>query len=145
VVVRNSRSTGNIYIYPGGNNATVRHVTGRGVTVSSARGALIEGNNMTNINGADTFHVTSDQGTYVDTVTIRGNYVHDPVVANSHYDALQVRGAANLLVECNTFDLGAYHPEMNAAVYLENDNGGYSGARVVNNWMSGGAFNVMLG
>jgi hypothetical protein len=113
--------------------------------VSSANGALIERNNMINDSGDDTFHVTSDQGAYVDTITIRGNYVHDPSVANSHYDALQVRGASNVLVECNTFDLGPYNPEFNAAIYLENDNGGYSNARVLNNWLLGGAFNVMLG
>jgi hypothetical protein len=145
VVVRNSRSDGIIYIHPGGDNAVVSNVNGKGVTVSSANGALIERNNMINDSGDDTFHVTSDQGAYVDTITIRGNYVHDPSVANSHYDALQVRGASNLLVECNTFDLGRYNPEFNAAVYLENDNGGYSNARVVNNWLLGGAFNVMLG
>jgi hypothetical protein len=144
VVVRNSRSTGIILVHPGGDGALVTRVTGGGVTVSSARRAVIEKSNFTNA-GGDTFHVTSDQGVYVSDVTIRGNYVHDPVVASGdHYDGLQVRGAANVLVECNNIDLGAYRPEFNAPVFIEDANGGNSNVRIVDNWLLGGAFNVMF-
>ena len=90
--------------------------------------------------------MTSDGGAYINTLTVRNNWIHNPVVGgDSHYDALQVRGATNTTVDCNNFDLGAWQDPYNAAVYLEDDNGGYSNAKVINNWIQGGAFNIMLG
>ena len=147
VVVRNSRVTGSITVYPGGNDSLITGNTAEGgIAVSSAHRVIIEKNDVTNTNGNDALHVTSDQGIYINTATIRNNWIHDPYVPNgAHYDGLQVRGATNVLVDCNNFDLGAYQEGYNAPVYLENDNGGYSNARVTNNWLLGGAFNIMLG
>jgi hypothetical protein len=146
VVVRNSRVTGRIEFYPGGDDGLITGVTAKsGVGVSSAHRATIEKSEITNASGQDAMHVSSDRGTYINGVTVRDNWIHSPVVPQgAHYDGLQVRGAADVLVECNNFDLGAYQDGYNAPVFFEWDNGGWSNVRVVDNWLLGGAFNVML-
>ena len=114
--------------------------------MSSAHRAVVEYSNLTNNASGDTFHITSDQGTYINTVTIRNNYVHDPVVSGgAHYDGLQLRGATNVLIQCNNFDLGTYKSQYNAPVFIEGDNGGHSGVVVNENWLLGGAFSFMFG
>ena len=145
VTVRNSASTSTILFARGSDGGRVTDFSGMGVHVSSARNIVVERSDLTG-DGSDTLHVTSDDRERVQNVTIRNNWVHDPYSSpTAHYDGLQVRGADGVLVECNTIDLGSYQDAYNAAVYLENDNGGYSDARVLNNWLYGGAFNVMLG
>ena len=146
VKVLNSKTTGKILIYPGGNDALISRVTGQSVTVSSAHRAVVEYSNLTNTASEDTFHVTSDQGTYINTVTIRNNYVHDPVVGGgAHYDGLQLRGATNVQILCNNFDLGTYRSQYNAPVFIEGDNGGNARVVVNDNWLFGGAFGFMFG
>jgi hypothetical protein len=144
VTLRNVRSTVSIGSTADGTrivNSTVPHVWS-----SSASGMVVEGSDLGGAYTHDTVHVTSDAGRYIDGFTLRGNWIHDiSVPEDSHYDGIQVRGAANVLVECNTFDLGTFQDTYNAAVYFEDANGGYSGARVVDNWLLGGAFNIMLG
>jgi hypothetical protein len=81
----------------------------------------------------------------VKNVTLRYNYVHDPrVPSTAHYDGTQVRGVSGLTIHCSVYDAGPYKPQFNAAIYLENANGGDSNAVVDHNWLYGFGFSVMV-
>ena len=77
---------------------------------------------------------------------LRYNYIHDPrVPPEAHYDGTQVRGVNGLTIDCSVYDPGPFQWTFNAAVYLEDANGGYTNVRVTNNWLYGHAFPVMVG
>jgi hypothetical protein len=145
VTISNVAATGGVFVNRA-KNATVSHLTGPGVATSSGTGLTVVYSDLGGVDDGDSLTITSDAGTYITSATVRGNWIHDPQPAGAdHYDGIQVRGASNVVVDCNNFDLGAYRTQYNAAIYFEYANGGYSGVSVTNNWLSGGAFSTMWG
>lgn len=142
VTVRNVQVNGSILVT--GDGAMIDHVTAQGVSISSATGTTVQYANI-GFGQGDGIHVTSDRGRLVRNVTLRYNYVHDPRVSSTaHYDGTQVRGIDGLSLSCSVYDPGAYQHMFNAAVYLEDANGGDSNITVSHNWLYGFGFSVMM-
>lgn len=142
VTVRNVEVLGGIFVK--GDGATIDHVKTEGIAVSSASGTTIERTEIAN--GADdAVHLTSDAGRRVRDVTMRYNYIHSPRVDDSaHYDGTQVRGVSGLTISCSTYNAGPYRPPYNAAIYLEDANGGNADVSIEHNWLYGFGFSVMI-
>ncbi len=142
VTVSNVRVDGNVLV--SGSHVTLDHVTAKGIAVSSASDVTIRYANI-GFSGDDALHITSDSGSFVRDIRVEHNYIHDPRAPSSaHYDGTQIRGAANVSITCNTYDAGPYQDTFNAAIYLENANGGVSGVTVANNWLLGFAWTFMV-
>lgn len=144
VTVRNVAVAGNIFVSGGSNNVRIIRVTTQGVGISSSSNVVVRRANIGYSTG-DAIHVTSDAGSQVRNVRLRYNFIHHPRVTDgSHYDGTQVRGVDDMLIECSTYRAGTYRGGYNAAIYLENANGGDSHVKVHHNWLIGNAFSVMV-
>jgi len=144
VTVRNVRVSGNIFVSAGSSHVRIIRATTQGVGISSASDVVVRRSNIGYSTG-DAIHVTSDAGSLVRNVRLRYNFIHDPRVTDgSHYDGTQVRGVDEMLIDCSTYRAGQYRDGYNAAVYLENANGGDSNVTVQRNWLYGYAFSVMV-
>ena len=142
VTVRNVSVAGNILVT--GDNAMIDHVTTQGVAISSASGTTLQYSNI-GYSKEDGIHITSDRGRMIRNAVLRYNFVHDPrVPSDAHYDGTQVRGVNGLTIDCSVYDPGPFQWTLNAAVYLEDANGGDTNVRVTNNWLYGHAFPVMV-
>jgi hypothetical protein len=142
VTVRNVSVNGNILVT--GDNAMIDHVTAQGVGISSASNVTVQYADI-GYSTEDAIHVTSDRGRMVRNVVLRYNYLHDPrVPTGAHYDGTQVRGASGVVIDCSVYNPDSFQWTFNAAIYLEDANGGYSNVRVSNNWLYGFAFPVMV-
>ena len=85
--------------------------------------------------------MTSGDGPRAADVLIEGSWVHSPQVeADSHYDGIQVRGVDHLTLRGNTFDLGPWNERYNAAIFLEEANGGNVDVLVERNTVNGGGY-----
>jgi len=143
VTVRNVEVTGGILVK--GDGATIDHVKTTGIAVSSASGTTIERTEIAN-GQDDAVHLTSDAGRQVRNITMRENYIHSPRVADqAHYDGTQVRGVHGLTISCSTYDAGQYRQPYNAAIYIEDANGGNANVSIEHNWLYGFGFSVMIG
>lgn len=143
VTVRNVEVAGAIFVK--GDGATIDHVQTTGIAVSSASGTTIEHTDIAN-GGDDGVHLTSDSGRQVRDITMRYNYIHSPRVdASAHYDGTQVRGVSGLTITCSLYDAGPYRPPYNAAIYIEDANGGNTNVLIEHNWLDGFGFSVMIG
>lgn len=141
VTVRNVEVTGGILVK--GDRASIDHVKTAGIAVSSASGTTIEHTEIAN--GDDAVHLTSDSGRRVRDITMRYNYIHSPRVDDSaHYDGTQVRGVSGLTISCSTYNAGPYRPPYNAAIYIEDANGGNTDVSIEHNWLYGFGFSVMI-
>ena len=90
----------------------------------------------------DGLHVTADAGPVRD-VVVADSWIHNPLIANgSHYDGIQVRGVDGLTIRNVLIDLGAYASGQNAALFLENANGGNRNVLVQGSWLLGGGYTV---
>lgn len=142
VTVRNVQVDGRVLVT--GDRVRIRRVTAQGVGISSASDVSVKRSRIES-SPDDAFHVTSDAGELVTNVTLDHNFVHRPVTpSENHYDGVQVRGADGMRISCSTFRAGRYHDNFNAAVFLENANGGTSDVEVDHNWFFGFAFSVMV-
>jgi hypothetical protein len=142
VTVRNVKVTGSIFIT--GDNATLDHVSATGIAISSASGAQVQYSNIAK-SPEDGIHITSDSGRMVKNVVLSHNFIHTPKVPNSaHYDGTQVRGVRGLVISCSTYDPGKYRYPYNAAIYLEDANGGNRNVSIEHNWLYGFGFSVMI-
>jgi Right handed beta helix region len=142
VTVRNVEVSGSIFIT--GNNALLDHVSATGVAISSASGTTVQYSNIAK-SPEDGIHITSDRGSMVKNVVLSHNFIHTPKVPNSaHYDGTQVRGVKGLVISCSTYDPGKYREQYNAAIYLEDANGGNSNVSIEHNWLYGFGFSVMI-
>jgi hypothetical protein len=140
VTIKNSSFAGAVVLY--GSHDTLSHVTATGIAVSGARSAVVQYANISG--GDDGIDVTSDTGP-ASAVLLDHNYVHDPVVnAQDHEDGTQVRGVDGLTISCSNYDLGAWKPEYNSAIFLEDANGGNSNVRISHNWLNGGGFTLAI-
>lgn len=142
VTVRNVQVDGRVLVT--GDRVRIRRVTAQGIGISSASDVSVK-HSLIESSPDDAFHVTSDAGELVRNVTLDHNFVHRPVTpSENHYDGVQVRGADGMRISCSTFRAGRYHDNFNAAIFLENANGGTSDVRVDHNWLFGFAFSVMV-
>jgi hypothetical protein len=142
VILRNVEVAGNIFIT--GDNAMLDHISTTGIGISSAAGTTVQYSNISN-SDEDGIHITSDRGSMVKNVILNHNFVHTPNVPESaHYDGTQVRGVKGLVISCSTYDPGKYRSPYNAAVYLEDANGGNTKVSIENNWLYGFGFSVMI-
>jgi hypothetical protein len=142
VSLRNVKVAGNVFIT--GDGATLDHVTASGIAISSASRATVQYTNIGN-SLEDGIHITSDRGRLVKKVVLKYNFIHTPLVDDSaHYDGTQVRGVDGLVISCSTYDPGTYRPPFNAAIYLEDANGGDKNVSIENNWLYGFGFSVMI-
>lgn len=132
---------GNILVT--GDDVVLDHVSARGIAISGASRVIVRRANIGS-SPADGIHITSDRGPVHD-VTLDHNYIHDPQVPpDAHYDGTQVRGVQRLVIECSNYDLGPWQPMYNAAIYVEDANGGANDVTIRNNWINGGGFALML-
>lgn len=142
VTVRNVSVNGHILVT--GDRVVLDHVTAKGIAVSSASDVTIRYANIGS-GDEDGIHITSDGGRLVRNVVLEYNYIHDPAVpATAHYDGTQIRGAQNVVIRCSTYDPGPYQDTFNAAIYLENANGGDSHVTIQDNWLRGFGFTFMI-
>jgi hypothetical protein len=142
VTVRNVEATG--YILITGDDALIDHVSARGIGISSASGTTVQYANIGNGDG-DGIHVTSDGGRLIKNVVLKYNFIHSPKVPDdAHYDGTQVRGVKGLVISCSTYDPGRYRDPFNAAIYIEDANGGNTKVSIEHNWLYGFGFSVMI-
>lgn len=142
VTVRNVKVDGNIFIR--GDRVSLDHVTTTGISISSASDVTIQYANI-GFGADDGIHITSDRGRKVARITLEYNYIHDPrVEPTAHYDGTQIRGADTVSIVCSNYDPGPYQPQFNAAIYLEDANGGDTGVTIRNNWLTGFGYSVMI-
>lgn len=142
ITVRNVVVDGTLLVT--GQHVRIRRATAKEIYVSSGSHVTVTRSKIEN-STEDAFHVSSDRGALVRDVTLRSNYVHRPVTPSAnHYDGIQVRGVDGLTISCTVFQAGPYHDNFNAAVFLENANGGSENVVVSNNWMFGFAFSIMV-
>ncbi len=147
VTIRNSYFASGVLF--NGDNITVEHNTiNDGVSFSGTAGVTFRYNNVQNFAG-DGLHVTADSGP-VSNVTLAYNYVHAPNPGcGDHADGLQVRGVNGLSLVGNTIDMGPWvqvcgADVLNAAVFLEDANGGNSSITINGNYVNGGGYIVRL-
>ncbi len=142
VTIKNVHVDGTITV--SGDRVRIRRTTAQGIFVSSGTKVSVKRSKVES-SLDDAFHITSDRGTLVRNVRLRYNFVHRPVTPNeNHYDGVQVRGVDKMSISCSTFRAGPYHDNFNAAIFLENANGGDSNVQVRDNWLFGFAFSVMV-
>lgn len=142
VEVENVRVDGKIYIT--GEKVRIKRVTARSIMISSALDVVVARANI-GYSNEDALHVTSDGGRLVRGVVLRYNFIHHPRVSpEAHYDGTQVRGVDDLVIRCSTYRSGPYQDTFNANIYLENVQGGVTGATVARNWLYGSAWSVMV-
>ena len=141
-VVRNSRVEGHVAFRGTGQvleDSEIGSLAVSGATQFRASRVEIFGER-----GEDGIHVTSGRNPTSD-IVIEDSWVHSPQVdPDSHYDGIQVRGVERLTLRGNTFDLGPWAPEFNAAVFLEDANGGNRDVVVERNLINGGGYSVYV-
>lgn len=120
-----------------------------GISVSSVSSALIDACDVHGFAG-DGIHVTADVGP-CGSVTIQESWVHDPAPTEGteHCDAVQVRGCVGLVIDHNTLDMGEWftvdgNNVLNAALFLENANGGNADVTVTDNYLNGAGYTLVI-
>ena len=112
------------------------------LALSGARNVRLSRVDVFGNTGQDGLHITSDAGRVGD-VVVEDTWIHDPkVTATSHYDGIQVRGVDRLTLRRVAIELGAFAPQHNAALFLENANGGNTSVTVEDSWLTGGGYPV---
>jgi hypothetical protein len=143
VVVRNVEVTGAILVL--GDDVLLDRVTAASVAISSASRVTVQHTRIGD-SQEDGINVTSDRGRMAKNILLTHNYVATPNVDDeAHYDGTQVRGVDQLRIHCSTYDAGPYQPMYNAAIYLENANGGNKRVSLEHNWLYGSGFSLMIG
>jgi len=142
VVVRNVEVAGKILVT--GDDVTIDRVSMASIAISSASRTTVQYSNIGN-SLEDAIHITSDSGRMIKNVVLSHNYIHTPrAPKEAHYDGTQVRGIRGLRIFCSTYDPGPYQQTFNAAVFIEEANGGNKNVSVENNWLYGFGFSIML-
>lgn len=124
---------------------TIDRISTRSIAVSSALNTTVQYAHITAYEG-DSFHITSDGSKYINGFTLRYSFIDRPYFnpgSLAHWDGVQIRGANNVTIFCNNFDVGAWQDPYNALIYPEQANGGNDNITVDNNWLSGSNFAIM--
>lgn len=146
VQLRNVHVNGDILINEA-DGVVIDHVSTAGVAVSSASNTTIQYVRV-NAYEDDSFHLTSDGSSYISNVTIQHSFIDRPTFepgSLSHWDGVQIRGAENVTIFCNNFDVGEWQDPYNVIIYSEPANGNNDNIIVDNNWLNGGNFAFMIG
>jgi hypothetical protein len=141
--VRNVKVEGGLRVQ--GSGTVIESSAVGALSVSGATDTTVRRVEVFGLLGKDGIHVTSDRGR-VRNVLIEDSRIHSPsVTSNSHYDGIQVRGVDGLTLRGNSFELGSFLPQLNAAVFLEDANGGNENVLIEGNYLDGGGYAVYLG
>ncbi len=143
VTVRNVSVSGSLGLALA-SDVMISRVTARSVGISSSSNVTLE---YSRIGGGqeDAIHLTSDRGRLASNILLRYNYLSNPRPASdAHYDGTQVRGVNGLTISCSVYDPGSYVSQLNAAIYLEDANGGDSNVTLDRNWLYGYGYTLML-
>ncbi len=141
-VLRGSRVEGHVAVR--GTGQVVEDSELGSLAVSGATSFTVRRTEVFGERGKDGIHVTSGTSPTSD-VVIEQCWIHSPQVkADSHYDGIQVRGVTGLTLRSTTIDLGPWRPEFNAAVFLEDANGGNSHVLVEGNVVNGGGYSLYV-
>lgn len=146
VTLQNVHVDGNILVNEA-NSVTIDHVSTMGVAVSSSSDIHITHTYVASFEG-DSFHLTSDGASYISNVTIEHSFIDRPTFnpgSEAHWDGVQIRGAENVTIYCNNFDVGEWQDPYNVLIYLEPANGNNDNISVDNNWLNGANFAFMMG
>jgi len=142
-VLRNSRVEGHVIVRGAG--STIEDAEVGALSVSGARSFTARRMEVFGSTGRDGVHITSGGDTRAADVVIEASWIHSPKVdPEAHYDGVQVRGVDRLTLRGNTIDLGTWAPEYNAAVFLEEANGGNVDVVVEGNVVNGGGYSVYV-
>lgn len=137
-------------------NVTVERCKIRGgISIASSKSVTVQYSNIYEF-GSDGFHVTSDRtsGSTIirnTNITLANNLIHKPTPGcGAHADGIQVRGVDTLVLRNNNFDMGPWkqvcsQDALNAAVFLQDANGGNKDVTMDNNMLAGGGFTFYLG
>lgn len=141
-VLRNSRVDGHVVVRGSGQvieDAEVGSLAVSGATQFRASRVDVFGQP-----GEDGIHVTSGTDPASD-ILIEDSWIHSPEVdPESHYDGVQVRGVERLTLRGNAIDLGPWERQYNAAIFLEDANGGNHDVVVEGNYLNGGGYSLYL-
>ena len=138
LTLRNVRVTGHAIFR--GSGIVVEDSEFGSLALSGARSVRLSRVEVFGRTGQDGMHITSDTRRVTD-VLVEDTWIHNPLVtATSHYDGIQVRGVDRLTLRRVSVELGAFAPQHNAALFLENANGGNAGVRVESSWLLGGGY-----
>jgi len=138
LTLRNVRVTGSAIFR--GDNLVIEDSELGALSLSGTQNVRVSRVEITGAAGSDGIHVTSDSGR-AGGVLLEDTWVHNPLVtATSHYDGLQVRGVDGLTLRRVAIDLGPHNPQHNAALFLENANGGNRTVVVEDSWILGGGY-----
>jgi len=139
-VLRNVRVTGKLVLRA--DDVELHSSEVGSLSLSGTDGALVSGVEVFGHPGSDGIHITSGTGQVRD-VHLRDVWIHSPrVKGNSHYDGIQVRGVQGLTLERVRIELGPWQKQYNAALFLEDANGGNSGVRILDSWLGGGGYTL---
>lgn len=150
----NNVTVRNCKLYSGvlfaGNNIKIEHceIIG-GASLSGTATASIVFNNI-HSSEDDGIHITSDRGR-VSNVTVANNFIHSFAPAcGAHADGIQVRGVDGLTISGNVIDMGAWRRvcglnALNAAIFLQDANGGNKNITVDGNYLNGGGYVIYIG
>lgn len=146
VELRNVEVNGSILVNEV-DNVVIDHVSTVGIAVSSSSNLTISYAHVSAFED-DSFHLTSDGASYISNVTIEHSFVGRPGFnpgSEAHWDGVQIRGAENVTIFCNNFDVGEWQDPYNVIIYSEPANGNNDNIVVDNNWLNGGNFAIMAG
>jgi hypothetical protein len=142
VLLRRVRVDGSLRIR--GSQLTVEDSEVGAVSISGEEEVVLRRTEVFGTPGSDGIHITSDSGPVRD-VLIEDCWIHSPQVEpDSHYDGVQVRGVDGLVIRGTTIDLGPPEPQHNAAVFLQEANGGNRSVVLEDNWLAGGGYTLYL-
>ncbi len=142
LTLRNVRVTGHAVIR--GDNVVIERSQVGALSLSGTWGVRVSGVDVAGAVGQDGIHITSTSGTgQAGAITITDTWVHNPLVTpTSHYDGIQVRGVDSLTLQRVAVDLGTYQPRYNAALFLEDVDGGNRNVTVADSRFTGGGYEV---
>lgn len=140
LTVRNVHVTGSLAFR--GDNIVVQNSQAGAFALSGTSGVRVSGLEVFGSLGEDGMHITSDTGRVSD-VVIEDTWVHNPIVKpHSHYDGIQVRGVDGLTLRRVLIDIGPWITQSNAALFLENANGGNADITVEDSMFLGGGYTL---
>lgn len=115
-----------IAVFDGADGTTVTDCTfDRGWSISSTATLLFERCKAVGFEPDDGVHITSDGAYICSDITLRDCYLYNALATGeAHADGIQVRGSLRLHVDHCYVDMGPFNDTHNAAIYLENANGG---------------------
>jgi Right handed beta helix region len=149
VTLRNCRIASGLLIQRASNVRVERCEIVGGVSLSGSVDVVMDRNHIHG-SGDDLLHVTSDTGR-VRNVTFSNNFVHGASPrCGAHADGIQVRGVETLMLVNNVIDMGPWRQvcgldALNAAVFLEDANGGNVGITLNDNFLNGGGYTLRVG